>query len=215
VAELADATGGSKAKFRAFAAPMWGPTVIRVALDLDLAHPSRRPVAFVGAPHSWRRYLPDPVVPAARGASTTLGVIGCSTHPTRGSVTATRPRPGSICRLRRGGPARNRYAPVQKGSPFAGMRYALYLAQAKPADLLATDVHSLPLSGEVTQRVPFGDSTFVVTMPRRLRWPESCLRSCRGSSWWEACSCRWPPPPVPCASSSGGQRREPGGKSWR
>lgn len=183
VAELADATGGSKAKFRAFAAAYVGAHSEFASLSIwDLAHPSRRPVAFVGAPPQLARLpglIPSFLQRVER--ATTLGVIGLlNPSDSRLGYGYSTPGRGRYAAYAEAALPRSRYAPVQKGSPFAGMRYALYLAQAKPADLLATDVHSLPLSGAVTQRVPFGDSTFVVTMaaqgsltgalPQELPW---------------------------------------------
>ncbi len=182
VAELADATGGSAAKFRAFAAPYAGPRGEFASLSIwDLRDPGRGPIAVAGvAP----QLMHDPGAIngffAQVGHSIKLSVIGLlsSSQPRLGYGYST-PGPSHYVAYAEAALPRNRYSPVQKGSPFAGMRYALYLQRAEPSKLLATDVHNLPLSG-VTQRVPFGDSAFVLTMaasgplsgtlPRALPW---------------------------------------------
>jgi serine phosphatase RsbU (regulator of sigma subunit) len=72
--------------------------------------------------------------------------------------------------------------PVQKGSAFADVDYALYLGSStKPAGLLLASVRRLPLRGRrATVTVPFGDTRFTVmvaprgplggSLPQRLPW---------------------------------------------
>lgn len=167
VAELADATGGSPMKFRGFAKSYVGPRGEFASLSIwDQQDPSRGPLAYVGLPPQLAAH------PAQSGPffasvvhSPKLRVIGLlnSVQPRLGYGYTT-PGSGRYAAYAEGVLTRSRYAPVQKGSPFAGMLYALYLGRPTRADLLATDVHSLPLRGGVTTRVPFGSSSFIVTM---------------------------------------------------
>lgn len=182
-AALADATGGSKVRFRAFAASYVGLRGEFVSLSLwDTKHPARGPVATVGA--APQLATQPSLVPAFLGRidrSSTMSVIGL--------LHTSLPRLGygySISKHSRyaayaeAALPRSRYAPVGKGSTFAGMRYTLYLGRSRPGDLLATDVHSLPLRGGVTNRVAFGDNALILTMaaqgslagslPQQLPW---------------------------------------------
>lgn len=182
-AELADATGGSKTKFRAFAAGYVGPRGEFASMSLwDIDHPGRGPVATVGA--APQLATQPSLVPAYIGRiarSSTMSVIGLlhTALPRLGYGYAI-PGHTRYAAYAEASLPRSRYAPVGKGSPFAGMSYTLYLGHIRPADLLATDVHSLPLRGGVTNRVPFGDSSLVLTMaaqgslagslPQQLPW---------------------------------------------
>ena len=183
VAELADATGGSPAKFRTFAAAYVGSHGEFASLSIwDLHDPSRGPVAVAGVTPQLARE-PNLIQGFFAGVdrSTTLRVVGLlnSSQPRLGYGYSI-PGPSRYAAYAEEKLARGRYAPVGKSSPFAGMRYALYLGSIRPSDLLAADVHTLPLRGGLTERVPFGDSAFLLTiaasaplvgtLPRALPW---------------------------------------------
>ncbi len=183
-AELADATGGSATRFRAFAAAYVGSRRTFASMSIwDLRDPNRGPVAvagltpqLVGKPSGELGSFFAQV-----GRSSTLSVIGLlnSSRPGFGYGYATSRTSRYAAYAESFLPA-SRYAPVGRNSPFAGMRYALYFAQQRPRDLLLTNVRVLPLSGSVVQRIPFGDSAFVLVMaapgslagalPQQLPW---------------------------------------------
>lgn len=185
-AELSDATGGSAARFRAFANNYVGPRREFVSMSLwDLRHPNRGPLAVVGTP---------PALAAASAAARAAFLARIERSPTLsvlGLLTGSSPRlgygysipnlPTRFAAYGEAAVARNRYQPVGPGSPFTGLKYTLYLNRVAPQNLLATNVRRLPLSGDVsTQRVAFGDSAFVLsmsspgplsgTLPRALPW---------------------------------------------
>lgn len=182
-AELADATGGSPMKFRSFAKAYVGTHGEFASLSIwDVQDPGRGPLAYVGLPPQLASHAAD-VGPffANVARSTKLRVIGLlGTTQARLGYGYSTPGAGRYAAYAEGLLSPTRYAPVQKSSPFAGMRYALYLGRPTRADLLATDVHSLPIQGALTTRVPFGSSSFIVnmasagplegTLPRDLPW---------------------------------------------
>ncbi|HET9719523.1 MAG TPA: PP2C family protein-serine/threonine phosphatase [Solirubrobacteraceae bacterium] len=183
VAELADATDGSTAKFRSFASSYVGPRGEFASLSIwDQRNPGRGPLAYVGLPPQLPAHPADVQTFFAKVArSTTLRVVGLlqSSQPRLGYGYST-PGHGRFAAYAEAVLRPSRYAPVKKSSPFAGMRYALYLGRPTSGDLLATDVHSLPLRGGVTERIPFGSSSLIVTMatagplagtlPQELPW---------------------------------------------
>jgi serine phosphatase RsbU (regulator of sigma subunit) len=183
VTELADATGGSTAKFRNFAKSFVGPHGEFASLSIwDQSDPGRGPLAFVGLPPQLAAHPADERPFFARVAhASRLRIIGLlrSSQPRLGYGYST-PGSGRYAAYAEAALSTSRYAPVQKSSPFAGMHYALYLGQPTTRDLLVTDVHSLPLRGGVTERIPFGSSSFIVTMaspgplsgnlPQELPW---------------------------------------------
>jgi serine phosphatase RsbU (regulator of sigma subunit) len=182
-AELADATGGSPMKFRSFAKAYVGAHGEFASLSIwDVQDPGRGPLAYVGLPPQLASHAAD-IGPffANVERSSKLRVIGLlNTSQARLGYGYSTPGAGRYAAYAEGLLSSTRYAPVQKSSPFAGMRYALYLGRVVPGDLLATDVHSLPIQGALTTRVPFGSSSFIVnmasagplegTLPRDLPW---------------------------------------------
>lgn len=180
-AELADATGGSKARFRSFAASYVAAGGEFSSLSIwDLQR--RTPVAVVGA----RLVLPSRPALIPRfldrvRRARTMSVIGLlGTSPPRLGYGYSTPGPSRYAAYAEVALPRSRYAPVGKSSPFSGMRYALYLQQKRRADLLTTNTHSLPVRDGVTERVGFGDSNLILTMaaqsslagalPQELPW---------------------------------------------
>jgi serine phosphatase RsbU (regulator of sigma subunit) len=183
VAELADATGGSPMKFRSFAKSYVGPHGEFASLSIwNQVDPSRGPLAYVGLPPQLAAQPAD-IRPFFAGVvrSPTLRLVGLlnASQPRLGYGYSI-PGTGRYAAYAEGALTRSRYSPVQKNSPFAGMRYALYLGRATRANLLATNVHRLPIPNGLTSRVPFGSSSFIVTMasagplegtlPRDLPW---------------------------------------------
>jgi serine phosphatase RsbU (regulator of sigma subunit) len=180
-AELADATGGSPMKFRNFAQAYVGARGEFASLSIwDEQDPSRGPLAYVGLPPQLAGHPPDiGSFFADVQHSPKLRVIGLLSSSRLGYGYAT-PGAGRYAAYAEDLLSRNRYAPVKRSSPFVGMRYALYLGRETSGDLLATDVHSLPIQGALITRLPFGSSSFIVTMasasplegtlPRDLPW---------------------------------------------
>lgn len=182
-AELAEATNGSPSRFRTFAAAYVGAGRGFVSLSLwDLRHLARGPLAVAGA-------LPELAVEPNRIGpffahvlrGTRLSVVGLlnSNKPRLGYGYST-PGASRYAAYAESALPRSRYTPVQANSPFIGLHFVIYLNQVSSADLVATNVHHLPLTGGVTDRVPFGDSSFIVRMtaagslagglPQELPW---------------------------------------------
>ena len=169
-AELADATNGSVARFRAFVAPtMAGPAPEFASVSLwRLSDLSRGPVAVAGIPP---RIAATPARAATFLAATkahrTLGVIGLlnPTDPRLGFAYAAG---GYVVYAENKLPPARR-APIQKRSAFAGLNDALYLGRSQSRqDLLTTNVSRLPLPGPTaTVVVAFGDNYLTLVMSSR------------------------------------------------
>jgi serine phosphatase RsbU (regulator of sigma subunit) len=184
-AELADATGGSAQKFRAFATPYLLPKGQFVSLSIwNLRDLSRGPVAVAGAkPYLAMNSAAVPAFFSRVKRATSLSVLNFLHQPLPrlGYGYSTRALPGEYAAYAESPLPRSKYAPVGKGSSFGGLRYAIYLQQTRPMDLLATNVHHLPLAGDIaTERVAFGDSSFILqiatvrslsgSLPQQLPW---------------------------------------------
>jgi hypothetical protein len=184
---LANATGGSVAKFRTFIAPYVGSGAGRPFASVSLwrvGQGRRGPLAVAGAPPKLSRTGVD-VEAFLRGAaaSTSLSVVGLLRGPS--------PRLGYAFTGRGAAPfvaygetalPPSRYAPSGRGSAFHDLQYAVYLGSSTdPAHLLIATVRHLPVRGRrATVRVPFGDTRLTVTiaarhslagsLPQRLPW---------------------------------------------
>jgi hypothetical protein len=185
-AELADATGGSVAKFRRFISPYVGPGRPFDSASLwRLAEPQRGPVDIVGrAPRLPASGLDLRAFFDHAAHSNQLVVVGLLKRPplrlgyaftTPGVTTgyaayAEAPIPSS------------RRSRLSSSSAFAGLHYAVFLGRSTdPRRLLVTNSAGNMLPGRsVTQVVPFGDSalTLVIStdhslsgsLPQELPW---------------------------------------------
>jgi len=170
-AELADTTGGSPEKFRAFMAPYVGPGRAFASASLwplPSAHPA--PTAVVGATPALAS-LPQQAGQFFDRASRTpllavTGVFGSASPHLGFAFRAPGAKRGFAAYAEAPLPA-GRRTPVTSGAAFSDLDFALYLGHSRsPANLLATSVRRLPLKGrQASQKVPFGDSalTLVVT----------------------------------------------------
>lgn len=170
---LANATDGNLTKFKQFVAPYVGtrqgqPFVSMSLWRLDSV--SKGPVAVVGVPLRLSASRPRTAPFFGRAASSsTLNVIGLLRHaPLRLGYTYTGMASGPFAAYAEGALPANRYSPVQKNSSFNDINYALHLGSTRPEDLLVATQHHLPLSGRrITIKVPFGNTSFVITVAAR------------------------------------------------
>jgi serine phosphatase RsbU (regulator of sigma subunit) len=167
-AELADATGGDAARFRAFMAPYVGPGRQFASASLWRLGPHKlAPTAVVGTAPALAK------LPAqARGffehaeRSQRLNITGilAAPNPSLGfefstpgvkhgwAVYAENPLP------------KDRRSTLARNSAFSDLNYALYLGHSRrQADLLVTSLHRFPVRGRQASTVtPFGDSAFTL-----------------------------------------------------
>jgi serine phosphatase RsbU (regulator of sigma subunit) len=175
-AELADATGGSAPKFRAFMAPLVGPAGQFASVSLWAANgPLTKPVVVIGA-------APALAANAAQArhfleharASKQLSVTNLLTPATpRLGYAFYIPAPGGgyIAYAESPLPS-NRRSKVAESTGFNDLNYALYLGRSEQKkDLLVGDIKHFPITERhASSTVPFGDSAFtlVVTANRTL-----------------------------------------------
>jgi serine phosphatase RsbU (regulator of sigma subunit) len=170
-AELADTTDGSPEKFRAFMTPYVGPGRAFASASLwRLGGAQLAPTASVGATPALAS-LPAQARPFfARAARTPLlavtGIFGSASPRLGFAFVAPGVKHGFAAYAESPLPT-GRRTPITSGAAFSDLDFALYLGHARrPANLLATSVRRLPLSGrQASENVPFGDSalTLVVT----------------------------------------------------
>jgi serine phosphatase RsbU (regulator of sigma subunit) len=167
-AELADTTGGSPQRFRAFMAPYVGPGRAFASASLwPLGNAHLAPTAVVGSapalaslPAQARQFF-------GRAAKTPLlavtGLFG-SASPRLGFAFQA---PGHrFAAYAESALPAGRRTPVTSGAAFSDLDFALYLGHSRsPANLLATSARRLPLRGrQASQNVPFGDSALTVVV---------------------------------------------------
>jgi serine phosphatase RsbU (regulator of sigma subunit) len=169
-AALADATGGSPQKFRAFMAPYVGPGGQFASASLwPLGAARLAPTAVVGAAPALAS-LPEQARPFfARAKQTRLlnvtGVLG-SVSPRLGYEFATPGTKRGFAAYAESPLPKDRRSPIASGSAFSDLNFAIYLGHSRrQGDLLATSVQRLPLRGhQASGVVPFGDSAFTVVV---------------------------------------------------
>lgn len=182
---LANATHGNVADFKHLVGQYVGQGNGFVTVSLWRRHAARKgPVAVIGS---------APIIDFASGqaaalfgrasATPKLHVIGfLERPPLRLGYVFTGTSTGPFVAYAEGALPPDRYVPAQNNAAFNDINYALYLGNStKPTKLLIASVHHLPLSGRrATVRVPFGDTSFTVTvaapgslsgsLPRLLPW---------------------------------------------
>jgi serine phosphatase RsbU (regulator of sigma subunit)/type II secretory pathway pseudopilin PulG len=167
-AEIAATSDGDPAQFRSYMATYLGaagPFVSAALWRLDPTGP--RVVATAGTP-------------SRLDATSTQASAFISTAPKKTELTILGPLAGDRYRLGYAFPSTgaapiyvvyaesllpaNRRARIQPGSPFANLRFALYLGDSARADkLLETNVKDLPVAGRTsTVVVPFGASSLML-----------------------------------------------------
>jgi hypothetical protein len=172
-AELADATGGSPAKFRAFMALYVGPGRQFASASLwplASAHPA--PTVVVGAtpvllslPEQARRFF------GAAYGKTQLNITGIlgSADPHLGYEYSTPGSTSGFAAYAETALPRDRRSAIASSSAFSDLNYALYLGSTHtPQNLLLTSLRHLPVKGrQASDIVPFGDSKFALVVTPR------------------------------------------------
>jgi serine phosphatase RsbU (regulator of sigma subunit) len=172
-AELADATGGSSQRFRAFMAPYVGPGRQFATASLWAEGSSRlAPVVVVGAqpalvslPARARAFFAH----AERSASLDVtGILG-STQPSLGYGYSTPGAKHGFVVYTENPLPKDRRSTLASNSAFSDLNYALYLGRSKRySDLLVTSLHQFPIRGRQASTVaPFGDSAFTLVVTPR------------------------------------------------
>lgn len=169
---LANATGGNVAKFAQLVSQYVGRGRPFVSIALWRRHaPASGPVAIVGSPPLMAR--PDQAArffTQASAAPTKLEVIGYLARPPfRLGYAYAGMSKGPFIAYAEAALPPDRYVPSQSNAAFNDINYALYLGRrTNPARLLIASVHRLPLNGrQTTVHVPFGDTSFAVTVAAR------------------------------------------------
>ncbi len=169
-AELADATGGSAQKFRAFMAPYVGPKRQFASASLwPLGASHLAPTAVLGAapvlasmPARAEQFFIHSARPGVLNLTSFLG----SAHPALGfdfiapehvhgfAVYAENPLPA------------NRRSTLENNTAFSDLNYALYLGRSRrSSDLLLTSQKHLPITGrQASDVVPFGTGAFTLVV---------------------------------------------------
>jgi serine phosphatase RsbU (regulator of sigma subunit) len=169
-AELADATGGSPAKFREFMKAYVGPGRQFASASLWPLHSRKiRPTAVVGAkpvllssPAEARRLFAGPL----RSGQLNLTPIMGSQRPTVGLEFSLPGRTRGFAVYAENPLPANRRSGMERNSAFSDLDYVLYLGRSKrSSDLLVTNVSKLPLRGrQASDVVPFGAASFTVVV---------------------------------------------------
>jgi len=174
-AELADATHGNIAKFKALVAP-YGTGAHRQFASISLwklSAVNAGPVAVVGASPKLAASPSAAALFLARAARTPelsiTGLLGAP-QPRLGYAYATPGvAEGYVVYAESPLPA-NRRSRLQSNSAFANLDYAIYLgAGQRPSDLLVTNVTHFPLpSPAAAETLSFGDNALTVAMSSRV-----------------------------------------------
>jgi serine phosphatase RsbU (regulator of sigma subunit) len=172
-AELANATGGSPQKFRAFMAPYVGKGRQFASVSVWRVGSGRlAPIAVVGAapalasqPEKARQFFAHAKRP---GVLHLTGIMG-STQPRLGfEFSASGPKRPFVVYAENPLPA-NRRSTLESNSAFSDLNYALYLGRSKrTSDVLVTSVKRLPIKGrQASGTVPFGAGVFTLVVAAR------------------------------------------------
>jgi serine phosphatase RsbU (regulator of sigma subunit) len=172
-AALADATGGSPQKFRAFVMPFAGPGRQFASVSLwPLGTRRLAPTAVVGSaprlaslPRQARAFLGHPQRP---GVLNVTGMLG-STHPIIGFEFNQPGRTRGFAVYAESLVPANRRSRLERNSAFSDLDYVLYLGHSRrTADLLVTSLERLPITGRTDSAVvPFGAGAFTLVVAPR------------------------------------------------
>ena len=169
-AELADATGGSAQKFRAFIAPYVGPGRQFSSASLWPLGASRlAPSTVVGdapvlgsMPARAEQFFRHTSRPGVLNLTSFLS----SPHPALGfDFSAPGHANGFAVYAENPLPA-NRRSKLEKNSAFSDLNYALYLGHSeRTSDVLVTSLKHLPITGRhASDVVPFGAGVFTIVV---------------------------------------------------
>jgi serine phosphatase RsbU (regulator of sigma subunit) len=169
-AELAKATAGAPAKFRAFMTPYVGHGRQFVSASLwPLGVRKPAPTAVVGAP---------PVLASLPGVASQFfarakrpgvlnltGILG-STNPSLGFEFSAPGRKQTLAVYAENPLPANRRSSLERNSAFSDLYYAVYLGRSRrSSDLLATNARGLPIQGrQASEVVPFGAAVFTLVV---------------------------------------------------
>jgi serine phosphatase RsbU (regulator of sigma subunit) len=166
-AELAEATHGDPAKFRAFAAPLVGKGRQFQSVSLwPLGRQRLAPTAVVGAPPRLasmptraRQFLERGVRP---GVINLTGFLH-SPHPSVGIAFKSAGHPGYVVYSENPLPA-NRRSRQESNAAFSDLDYVLYLGHStRSSDVIITSEKHLPIKGrQAKDVVPFGAASFTL-----------------------------------------------------
>jgi serine phosphatase RsbU (regulator of sigma subunit) len=169
-AELANATGGNAAKFRAFMAPYVGPGRQFASASLwPLRAPRLAPTAVVGTaprlastPAKAAEFLQGAGRP---GLMKVTGFLSTS-HPSIG-FAYTAPGHARMFAVYAENPLpANRRSTLERNSAFSDLKYALYLGHTRrTSDVVVTSERRLPIKGLLaSDAVPFGAGAFTLVV---------------------------------------------------
>jgi serine phosphatase RsbU (regulator of sigma subunit) len=167
-AELADATGGDAARFRAFMAPYVGPGRQFASASLwHLGASKLAPMAVVGTapvlatlPAQMRTFFKH----AERSQRLNIiGILGAP-RPSLGFEFSTPGARHGYAVYAENPLPKDRRSALARNSAFSDLNYALYLGRSRrQADLLVTSLHRFPIKGrQASTSTPFGDTVFTL-----------------------------------------------------
>jgi serine phosphatase RsbU (regulator of sigma subunit) len=169
-AELADATGGSPQKFKAFMAPYVGPGRQFVSASLwPLGAARLAPAAVLGSPpqlaHMPARARQFFTYSAHPGVLNLTGFLG-SSPPSLGFDFSIADRPQGFAVYAEKPLPASRRSKLEANSAFSDLNYALYLGRSqRTSDMLVTSEKSLPIKGrQASDVVPFGAGVFTIVV---------------------------------------------------
>jgi serine phosphatase RsbU (regulator of sigma subunit) len=172
-AELADATSGDTAKFRAFMAPYVGPGRQFTSVSLlRLGTPRFTPTAVVGTapvlaslPARAKEFLVQTKRP---GALHLTGILG-EARPRLGFEFSLPGRDHGFAVYAENPLPANRRSAIEKDSAFSDLNYALYLGRsARSSDVLVTSEKRLPIRGrQAKDAIQFGAGVFTLVVAPR------------------------------------------------
>jgi serine phosphatase RsbU (regulator of sigma subunit) len=167
-AQIAATGNGDPARFRAYISSFVGAKATFISVSLfDLQGATPQLLATVGT-------APELTAVPGRAATVLTRAAGKQALSVTGLLSVAQPRIGytypsagarpTYAVYAESGLPANRHVTVAKGSPFADLRFALYLGRsADPAMLVETNAGHLPLAGRTsTVVVPFGASALTL-----------------------------------------------------
>jgi serine phosphatase RsbU (regulator of sigma subunit) len=167
-AELADATGGDAARFRAFMAPYVGPGRQFASASLwRLGAPKLAPTAVEGTPPALAK-LPAQAraffAHAERSERLNINGLLTAPQPSLGFEFSTPGVKRGFAVYAENPLPKDRRSALARNSAFSDLNYALYLGHSRrQSALLVASLHRFPVKGrQASAVVPFGDTAFTI-----------------------------------------------------
>jgi serine phosphatase RsbU (regulator of sigma subunit) len=167
---LADANHGNRRKFMRLMVPYVGHGTGRPFISASLwrtKRPAQGPVVVIGVRPALLASGRAPRFIRRATGPANVSVIGMLQGPRRRLGYAyTGSANGPFVAYAESALPPARYSPTKASSAFSDLDFALYLGRTtKPNHLLIATVRRLPLSGDtITERIPFGNTFFTVTV---------------------------------------------------